>query len=116
MALYIIQLISAGFQALIDQIKNIAQGEADLTKRITINSRDEFADLSNWVNTFIERLQNLIQNVLANANAIVVSIKEVSETSSIISQNTNSVSHQASKVTEATKQADDKISPYFLKI
>jgi len=39
-------------------LKDIAQGEGDLTKRLSINTKDEMAELAKWFNVFIDKLQN----------------------------------------------------------
>ncbi len=45
---------------LIDTTKNLASGDADLTKRLDTNSGDEIADTNSWINAFIERIQATI--------------------------------------------------------
>lgn len=48
---------------ILDMIKDIAQGEGDLTKRLTINSDDEFGELGKWVNLFIEKIHQIIMKI-----------------------------------------------------
>jgi methyl-accepting chemotaxis protein len=43
--------------------RDIAEGEGDLTKRITIESKDEIADLAQWFNIFLEKLQGIISTI-----------------------------------------------------
>ena len=40
--------------------KDIAQGEGDLTKRIPVTGEDELAELSDFFNQFLQRLNNLV--------------------------------------------------------
>ncbi|MEH0018197.1 MAG: methyl-accepting chemotaxis protein [Desulfobacter sp.] len=51
-------------------IKDIAQGEGDLTKRLSVKTRDEIGELSDGFNQFIEKLQDLIREVTDNATTI----------------------------------------------
>ncbi|BBN59112.1 methyl-accepting chemotaxis protein [Hydrogenovibrio marinus] len=44
-------------------MKNISQGEGDLTKRLTIKGQDELADLANYFNLFISRIQEMLKEV-----------------------------------------------------
>ncbi len=41
-------------------MKDIASGEGDLTKRISVNSNDEIGQLAKHVNTFIDKLRHLL--------------------------------------------------------
>ncbi len=54
----------------IAMIKDIAQGEGDLTKRLNVKTKDEIGELSHWFNQFIEKLQDLIKEVTKNATII----------------------------------------------
>ncbi len=44
----------------VEALKNIAQGEGDLTRRLTVNTNDEVGELCRWFNVFIDRIQNMI--------------------------------------------------------
>ncbi|WP_407425164.1 methyl-accepting chemotaxis protein [Treponema sp.] len=51
-------------------IKEIAKGDADLTKRIEIKSKDEIGGVVGGFNTFIENLRNIISEVKNSKNAL----------------------------------------------
>ncbi|WP_281951968.1 methyl-accepting chemotaxis protein [Nitrosophilus kaiyonis] len=42
--------------------KDIASGEGDLTKRLNFIKKDEIAEAGNWIDRFIEKIQNVIIN------------------------------------------------------
>jgi methyl-accepting chemotaxis protein len=44
-------------------LKDISEGEGDLTKRITTNSKDEVGDLSRYFNETLEKIRNLVVNI-----------------------------------------------------
>ncbi len=48
----------------IGSLQNFAQEDGDLTVRLKSNSRDEIGDLVHWFNTFIEKLQSTIKQVV----------------------------------------------------
>lgn len=48
-------------ERVIGLLKNIAEGEADLTKRLDISSKDEVGQLAGWFNTFVDTLQGIIK-------------------------------------------------------
>lgn len=51
-------------------LQDIASGEGDLTKRITMQTRDEIGILCKWFNIFVEKLQNMIRDVKENTLTI----------------------------------------------
>lgn len=48
------------FNQLADMIHDLAQGEGDLTKRLSISGKDEIAKIAQNVNAFIEKIQSLL--------------------------------------------------------
>jgi len=51
-------------------VASIAEGEGDLTRRLNITYRDETGKLSGLLNTFIETLRNLVQQLLPVAGEV----------------------------------------------
>ncbi len=51
-------------------MKDIAQENGDLTVRISTKSQDEIGELVHWFNSFIEKLQGVIKNVVETAKPI----------------------------------------------
>ncbi|WP_087025777.1 methyl-accepting chemotaxis protein [Thaumasiovibrio subtropicus] len=70
LSLVIISIFVAFGQQLTSRLKevntmmrDIADGDGDLTSRMTVNGSDELAQLSTSINTFIGRLQHIIQQI-----------------------------------------------------
>lgn len=63
-ASYITMLVTRNIGRVVTSLQEIASGEGDLTKRITQNSNDEIGTLVFWFNSFIERLQGIIKDVV----------------------------------------------------
>lgn len=55
---------------IIDSMRDIAEGEGDLTRRLPVVSKNEIGILSGWVNTFIEKLQSIIQDLAQNSSEL----------------------------------------------
>lgn len=60
-------------------IAGIDKGRGDLTKRVTIRSNDEIADLGKGVNTFMDKLQNILKLIIANTRQMENVVTEVQE-------------------------------------
>jgi methyl-accepting chemotaxis protein len=82
-------------------LREIAEGEGDLTCRLEKKSKDEIGELSEWFNLFISKIQNIIREVQANAH-------ELSNQTSRISVNIESLN-------EGSHNIEDRISDVHFK-
>ncbi|MEW5725758.1 MAG: methyl-accepting chemotaxis protein [Thermodesulfobacteriota bacterium] len=62
-------------------LKDIAQGEGDLTRRLAADSRDEVGELALWFNTFVEKLQTVIKSVAENVEQLTAASTELAAVS-----------------------------------
>lgn len=62
-----------------DIITGIDQKAGDLTKRITIRSNDEIADLGKGINTFMEKLQGIMKLIIENSQELKYVVNEVQD-------------------------------------
>ncbi|ESP93375.1 MULTISPECIES: methyl-accepting chemotaxis protein [Pseudoalteromonas] len=53
-----------------EAIKDIAQGEGDLTRRLVVENNDEFGELSNYFNLFVEKIHQSIGKVKSTTDAL----------------------------------------------
>ena len=47
----------------IRRVREVAEGDIDLTRRIETNRRDEFGELAQWFNKFVQRLHDIVERV-----------------------------------------------------
>jgi methyl-accepting chemotaxis protein len=78
-------------------LRDIAEGDADLTKRIPREKTDEFNDVADGFNTFIERLQKIITQVSESISTISHASSEIASGNMDLSSRTES---QASSLEE----------------
>ena len=91
---------------LVDTAKDIAEGEGDLTKRIKVAEEDELGILSNWFNTFLRRLNDIIIQVKQDAHQI----NEVSQEMAAGNLDLSSRTHQQSASLEETASSMEEIN------
>lgn len=91
-------------------LKDISDGEGDLTKRLDIKSNDEIGDLARYSNMFIEKLQRIIGTISGNADTIASAASNLSTTSSQIAANAVEMTAQTATVASATEQATTNIN------
>ena len=85
-------------------LKDIAQGEGDLTMRLSITSKDEVGELARWFNLFIEKLQLMIAKISDNTKQVNLSITELSNVATALSSNAEHTSARANNVATAAEE------------
>ena len=104
----------------VEALRNIAQGDGDLTVRLPIHGNDEVTDLSQYFNQTIEKIGSSIKNVGASSNVMQSIGDELSsnmtETASAINEITANIDgvkqqtlNQAASVTETSSTVEEII-------
>lgn len=84
-------------------LKDIAQGDGDLTKRITDKSGDETEEMAYWFNTFVAQVQDIIKDASGNAAQLTGSsatLAQVSNEMAAASDHTSSASANVAAASE----------------
>ena len=102
--LFVRRSITAPVNDLVDMSKDIAQGEGDLTKRIVVAGEDELAELSDFFNQFLQRLNNLVIEIKKHAGNIAVSSHEMASGNQDLSSRTN---QQSSSLEETATSMEE---------
>ncbi len=76
---FVIKKLKIANREIHDIIADIDRNEGDLTKRISILSNDEIADLGNGINTFMEKLQNIMRLIIENSRHLEEVVNKVQE-------------------------------------
>ncbi len=106
-------LISRGIvkplNALILRVRDIAEGEGDLTRRIEVNSSDELGKLGSYFNLFLKKLQKTIHSIGKTTQLLASSAEELSSVSQQMSGNAEETTTQAGVVSSASEQINTNI-------
>lgn len=78
-SLLVIRPITGTNKQIRNIISDIDKNEGDLTKRVSIASIREVAELGNGFNTFMDKLQNILKLIIENTNEMRVVVDEVQE-------------------------------------
>jgi methyl-accepting chemotaxis protein len=87
-----------------DMLKDIAQGEGDLTRRLDVKSRDEVGEMAKWFNVFIENIHNIIREVAGNAEQVKESATGLKSISEQVSQGAAQTSSKTNTVAAASEE------------
>lgn len=77
----LIQLLYRPITALKETIADLSSGDADLTRRLNIESNDELGEISHGVNLFIENLHQVMQEIQGTTTVLQSNVQRMSEQS-----------------------------------
>lgn len=90
--LYLSQSIIAPLANSTIMLKNISEGEGDLTQRLNVTARDEVGQQSMHFNAFVSKLQSVVHTIVENVSKL-----------NTISAQLNTVALSASEIADTTK-------------
>ncbi len=113
LGILISNLVSKPIKNLTGILKDISEGEGDLTRRITISANDEIGDMANYFNLTFEKIRVMVESVqnqatkleevgvdlASNMNETAAAINEISENIKSIK---NQTINQSASVTETS--------------
>ena len=120
--------VAGGIRTAEDVMRDIAQGEGDLTRRLDIRGNDEVGRLQYWMNHFMDKIHELIGQVKFNADLVshaafaissastdmaIGSEKQAARADSVystIEQIAASIVHNVHQVDETVRMAQDAVS------
>lgn len=90
--------------AMIDRVRDIAEGEGDLTQRLDASKRDELGTMAGWFNKFLEKLETIIRDVGSGAEQIDGGSSQVSSASQSVA---SGASEQAASLEEISASLEE---------
>ena len=87
-------MITCPLNAAVDAMKDISEGEGDLTRRLLVNGTDEVGQLATSFNGFISKVQDLIREVTSSTSQLSAAAEEMSM---ITGETRNGVQRQQSE-------------------
>ena len=110
LAWFLIRSITLPLLRTTERLKDIAQGDGDLTKRLTIDHQDEIGTMASWFNTFIEKIQAIITEVAQNSTPLSDASSELSATSTQMASDAQEMQDQSATVASATEELSSNLT------
>lgn len=107
LSIFIVKKLLHQVKSVNNMLEDIAEGDGDLTKRMLVQTRDEFGKLSNLFNKFAEKIRGIISKVLDNVKSIAVSSNQIS---SAMEESNRSMELINSKVTSISDALQNNAS------
>jgi methyl-accepting chemotaxis protein len=88
----------------VNGLRDIAEGDGDLTKRLKVVSSDEVGELATCFNAFMGNLQELVKEITVNAQKLSSAAGGLSDLSATMSDGADSMSAKSTSVASATEE------------
>ena len=102
--LIITRAIRKPIQAMIHRLKDIAEGEGDLTQRVDQDRKDELGELGMWFNTFVEKIHSVIDEVRGTAHEVAGAATQIAASSEEMAQGISEQNQQVTQISTAVEQ------------
>jgi methyl-accepting chemotaxis protein len=102
--------VSGSLGKLNQLVKDLAEGDGDLTKRIALTSQDETGELAKWINLFVEKLHTIIQEVSTNADSLNRSSSDLTSISQQMSESARQASEKTRGVASAAQEMNSNMN------
>lgn len=91
-------------------LKDIARGEGDLTKRLDIKRNDEIGSLAHWFNSFMDKLQPMIKEISGNADTISSTSTDILSLTEKITENSGETMESSKRVNAETEDLKNNMT------
>lgn len=90
----------------VDALKNIAQGDGDLTRRLEVRGNDEISEVSKWFNVFAAKIHDVVREVASGARELTSASQELSVAANQLSTGAQQTKQQSATVASAVEELD----------
>jgi methyl-accepting chemotaxis protein len=104
MSALIARSVTVPMSRLETRLRDIAQGEGDLTKRLDIKGRDEIGLVANWFNEFVEKIERLVSEVKAGAVQIDAGGTQIASASQSLAEGASEQASSLQQISASLEQ------------
>ncbi|MCY8007594.1 methyl-accepting chemotaxis protein [Bacillus haynesii] len=116
LSLLLLKSILVPLRSLNQQLEDIAHGEADLTKKVIVKNKDEFGQLANSFNAFVQSLTQIVRQISSSSEQVAASSEQLSasaeeskSTSELISEEMQAIADSNTTQSEMTEKSSESI-------
>lgn len=103
-ALIITRSLIRPIDATVDTIRDIAEGDGDLTRRLDEDQIGELGDLARYFNRFAQRIHDIVSGIAGNAKTLSEASSQLSQSASNLSVGAEQSKTQSATVSSAAEE------------
>lgn len=107
---FLLNIILKSIRETASTLKDIAEGEGDLTKRLSVASKDEIGDLADSFNLFLDKLQRIIKEVVEHSGKVGNASQEMLLIAKNVSQETDSTSEKTNNIALSAEEVNNGVT------
>ncbi|MBN2414481.1 HAMP domain-containing protein [bacterium] len=101
--------VAGGIKNVAEVMRDIAQGQGDLTKRIKVAFNDEIGEMARWFNLFADKLHDIIERVKENTELVAETANEIGSTANQMAEGAEQQKAQAAEVASSVEEMTSSI-------
>jgi len=102
--------ISGPLQTVTALLRDVAEGEGDLTKRMSVHSKDEIGELSHWFDTFMDKLQGIVRQLANTSGRLAEAGEKISAAAHEQAGTAESEKEQTSQVATSMQEMSEIVT------
>ncbi len=91
-------------------LKDISEGQGDLTKRLNVKNNDEIKAMSNYFNDFIDNLHGIISNIAETSSSLTDSSQNLSDVANRMASNVTQMSEQSGYTASTSSHVSENVN------
>ena len=107
---YLVFTITRPISKVSEMLKDISEGEGDLTSRLSVSGKDEIAELSEYFNRFVIKLQDMFREVVNGISTMSSATTELAAVSEQMSSSAENISGESESVAAAAEEMSVNMS------
>ncbi len=105
-----IRFITSSINRTAGMLREIADGNGDLTKRLVVEKEDEIGVMAGYFNKFLDQIQGIVKQVIGNATSIDEASHQLAELASNMSSTADDTSERSEMVAAATEELNSNFT------
>jgi len=102
--LFVTRFVTKPLESMTNGLRDIAQGEGDLTSRLKVLSSDEIGEASSVFNQMMDKFRDLIQHVRESADQVSSAAKELSASAKQVAYGSSQQSEKSALIVTAVSE------------
>ena len=106
---FLSKAIRKPINSLVEDLKALAQGNGDLTKRIEVKSKDEIAQMIHYFNDFVENIHGIVSDIAKISTALSENMNAITNTTEELTKSTEMIAMSSMDVAQGSMKQNDNL-------